>query len=557
MSAKADREVYMINEKNLEQRICTAVEHASPDKLDDILSSCQEQKGDMPMKKRKPNMLFRVCAAAAAAVLLFSSGYFVSGYQTTNKVDSIIMLDVNPSFSMSVNSKEKVLAVEAENEDAKTVLGTMDLAGSSLEVAVNALVGSMLQHGYLDELQNSILVSVENKDAARGEQLQKKVAAAITNIMQGGTLEGAVLSQTVSPSDTALVSLADQYQISLGKAALIQEAVAQDPTLSFDDMADLSIHEIALITGSRKLTEDAVTRTGTASTEAYISQQEAITIACTHAGVPADGISLTEISFDSEKGVIVYEVEFLYGGVEYDYDIDARTGEVRKAETENKSGGNTNAGNSSGGNTSTDNSSGGNTGAGNSSGGNDGNNSTGGSTQGNPSAGSGNLIGEDSATSAALKHAGLSKDEVDNLYTHLDYDDGLPEHYEVEFRKGTVEYEYEIDIYTGAVLKAESENKASGHNRHDSTAGSSGPEAAGTQDSYIGEEAAASAALKHAGLSKDNVEYLRTKIDYDDGIPEHYDVEFINGGTEYEYEINLYTGEILDFKTELHGSDDD
>lgn len=542
----------MKNEQNIEQRIRTAVEHVAPDKLDDILSSCQEQKGGIPMKKRRSHMLLRICAAAAAAVLLFTSGYFVSGYQTSQKVDSIIMLDVNPSFRMSVNSREKVLAVKAENEDARTVLGTMDLTGSSLEVAVNALVGSMLQHGYLDELQNSILVSVENKDMSRGKELQEKVTTAITNIMQAGTLEGAVLSQTVSPSDTALESLADQYQISLGKAALIQEAVTQDSTLSFEDLADMSIHEIALITGSRKLAQDAVERTGTASTGSYISKEQALSIACTHAGVPADSITGREISFDSEKGVIVYEVEFRYDGVEYEYDIDARTGEIRKAETENKSGGNTGAGNGTGG---------GNSG--------DGTNNTGGSNTGgnNNNTGTASLIDEDTAASAALKHAGLSRDEVDNFYIHLEYDDGLPEHYEVEFWKGTTEYEYEIHISTGEVLKAEAKNKASGHGHHDAaTEGSgsegfrpdgSGLESSNSENGFIGDDAAIQAALTHAGLSMDDAESLRLKIDYDDGLPEHYDVEFYHGNMEYEYEIDLYTGDILDYKAESKHKDDD
>ena len=35
-----------------------------------------------------------------------------------------------------------------------------------------------------------------------------------------------------------------------------------------------------------------------------------------------------EIEFDSEDGLMVYEVEFYAGGTEYDYDINARTGEV-------------------------------------------------------------------------------------------------------------------------------------------------------------------------------------------------------------------------------------
>lgn len=34
-------------------------------------------------------------------------------------------------------------------------------------MAVNAIMGSLLKHGYVDELANSILISVEDDDAAR------------------------------------------------------------------------------------------------------------------------------------------------------------------------------------------------------------------------------------------------------------------------------------------------------------------------------------------------------------------------------------------------------
>lgn len=60
-----------------------------------------------------------------------------------------------------------MLRVNALNEDGRIVLGDMNFSGSSLDVTVNALVGSMLRNGYLSELANSILVSVDNGDPAK------------------------------------------------------------------------------------------------------------------------------------------------------------------------------------------------------------------------------------------------------------------------------------------------------------------------------------------------------------------------------------------------------
>ncbi|MBQ4128995.1 MAG: PepSY domain-containing protein [Ruminococcus sp.] len=60
-------------------------------------------------------------------------------------------------------------------------------------------------------------------------------------------------------------------------------------------------------------------------------------------------------------------------------------------------------------------------------------------------------IGEKKAKSIALKHAGLKESEVSGLYVELDYDDGVLR-YEVDFRQGQIEYDYDIDAKTGDIL---------------------------------------------------------------------------------------------------------
>lgn len=63
-------------------------------------------------------------------------------------------------------------------------------------------------------------------------------------------------------------------------------------------------------------------------------------------------------------------------------------------------------------------------------------------------------IGLEKAKEIALKHAGLKKSEVTKLKAERDRDDGIVK-YEVEFEKGRMEYDYEINAETGKILKAE------------------------------------------------------------------------------------------------------
>lgn len=65
-------------------------------------------------------------------------------------------------------------------------------------------------------------------------------------------------------------------------------------------------------------------------------------------------------------------------------------------------------------------------------------------------------------------------------------------------------------------------------------------------DSYIGEDAAKEAALADAGVKESDTAYMSCYVDYDDGRAEHYNVEFVVGSTEYEYEIDLYSGSVLE-----------
>ena len=59
-------------------------------------------------------------------------------------------------------------------------------------------------------------------------------------------------------------------------------------------------------------------------------------------------------------------------------------------------------------------------------------------------------------------------------------------------------------------------------------------------------EQAEKIALDYLGLTADQVQRLRTGYEIDDGIPQ-YDVEFLEGDWEYEFEIHAETGKILSF----------
>ena len=188
--------------KKMEQRLAAAVEKTAPNDVDGVLSRCEERKGTvipMTTKKTTKRKWTSLIAACLAVMLLGGGGLF---YQRANAVASVVSLDVNPSIELKVNRSEKVLACVPLNEDAKAILADMgngaDLKGAKLDVAVNAIVGSLVRNGYLNSISSAIMISVEDRDTARAEKLQRELTSTVDGVLQTSESRASVLTQTLT-----------------------------------------------------------------------------------------------------------------------------------------------------------------------------------------------------------------------------------------------------------------------------------------------------------------------------------------------------------------------
>ena len=243
----------------------------------------------------------------AALGLIVVVGFAVNRWRVNNSVISKVIIDANPSIQLNVNSKDKVLSGQALNDDGEKVIGDMNLKNIDLDVALNALLGSMLQNGYLSDVQNAILVSVENDDVERATQLQAKLTKAIEQILNNKHFESVVFGQAVRENQN-IKELSSQYNISKGKAELINDLIKQDNRLNFEELAQLSVHEIALIMESKGIEASEVTKIGNTSKKAYISKEQAKAIAYTHAKVDGSMVRSEEIEFETDD--VEYEMNY-------------------------------------------------------------------------------------------------------------------------------------------------------------------------------------------------------------------------------------------------------
>ena len=144
-------------------------------------------------------------------------------------------------------------------------------------------------------------------------------------------------------------------------------------------------------------------------------------------------------------------------------------------------------------------------------------------------------ITPDEAKTIALKDAGLKETDVRDLEVELDRD-GAKVHYDVDFDKGSDDYDYEIDAVTGDILRVEKPVKQAASSSTNSSSSSSSKQLSKAEAKAI--------ALKHAGVKESEVRDLEVELDKDDGTV-HYDVDFEKDGYDYEYEIDATSGKIL------------
>ena len=68
--------------------------------------------------------------------------------------------------------------------------------------------------------------------------------------------------------------------------------------------------------------------TNTSNNKTQLTKDEAFNYALKHAGVSRNEVKVKEIELDRDDGRLIYEIEFYTSNREYDYDIDAYTGQV-------------------------------------------------------------------------------------------------------------------------------------------------------------------------------------------------------------------------------------
>ena len=333
-----------MNEKEIEKRIREEFESITPNNLDAILKDCDKADKsakilELPAKAKNGKLIRRWAGIAAAVVIAFAIG-IASFIGIGNNADgSVIALDVNPGIEITLNRQDKIKALRATNDDGLEILQNLDVKGQELDTAIDAIVEALVSNGYLTENANSVLVSVSSDKDENALKLQNMLTEKITSLLSSKGVDASVLTQVV-PESNEISELAEEYKMSEGKARLIDELVKKDGRHTFEELSSLTVNELSILLNDTELMPNDVRAHGKASKKAYISEDDAISIALKDSGFTASQVkgAHAELDYtkkhDADKGAMMYKVKFFRDGKVYKFDVDAQTGKILKEKTE-------------------------------------------------------------------------------------------------------------------------------------------------------------------------------------------------------------------------------
>ena len=404
--------------EEIEKKLDTAVSGMIPEdmfkRISENIVSVDAERIEKGMKKKFNIFGKGFVGVAAAACVLFAVGVVGVPYYGNNYVpDSHVDIDVNPGVEIVTNKKNKVLEVQSTNQDGAAVIDGMNLKNTELKVAVNALIGSMVQKGYIQNDNTGILVTVRNDNEDKANKVKAEVLNDINTALLTNSVQATVINQTVKTTVDAK-KFAAENNIAIGKAVFVLNLAAKDGSFDAKELAKMKVSEIASLVVQKGIDirdivdydsddsiweniADAIEDIDEDAREKGISTSAAVentTVSATTAAQPQPAAT--------QPAATVAPAATTAAQTEVPTQPAAPTQPQTAAPTQPAASG----------------------------------------------------ISADRAKQIALSHAGVSGASFTKV--ELDTDDGVRV-YEIEFKVGNVEYDYDIDATSGAIISSSSE----------------------------------------------------------------------------------------------------
>lgn len=238
--------------------------------------------------KKSRQIITLVISILFVAATLFGCAKGTASKDASMNEKGTIHLRVNPEISIQYDKDGLVTLIKGENDDGeKIVADYKDFVGKDAREVVRELITKIHEAGYfvsdIDGSERNITIEIEDGSVLPQPDFEKQIAKDVRSTLRSLNLNVQLHGIDASDYDESAYPNAENGE--------------------------------------------------------YITLARAKAIALAHANVKAEDAVFDDKDFDLDDGKAVYELEFKAKGVEYEYDIDARTGNILKYKHDGKNAG--------------------------------------------------------------------------------------------------------------------------------------------------------------------------------------------------------------------------
>lgn len=180
--------------KREEKILMAELDSLTPDVCERVKAAAEWQKPEKEERRFKPTFFRLSVAVIACCALVFAFAFLItSGGLSVQGLEYQIIIDVNPSVSLTVDENDKVISQQGLNEDGCILLYKKNYVGKNARTATQAIVTEMKSAG----LVSSKLVKITTIDAKTKKTISKKreeIVASITEYFKSDDLHAVYIT---------------------------------------------------------------------------------------------------------------------------------------------------------------------------------------------------------------------------------------------------------------------------------------------------------------------------------------------------------------------------
>lgn len=184
--------------------------------------------------------IWKQCSFAAAGILLFFC-IGVGAERIYFQEKLLISMDINPSIEISVNQFNRIVDVQARNEDGIKVLSSVSVKNKKYTDGIGAILASKAMEDYLTQ-NGDVLFAVQS---GKTSVQNTAIVEALTEVTETEILEKHHNTQVeyLIVSDEVIEN-AHKHDITPGKYVYLQKLMEADPQVDIDECRHHSISQL-------------------------------------------------------------------------------------------------------------------------------------------------------------------------------------------------------------------------------------------------------------------------------------------------------------------------